>query len=60
GAPYGTNVFETPARARDRVDAGVLPPYALVAWLTGDVKQYALTHDVRRYADVAPHSPGGA
>lgn len=60
GAPDGTIVFETPARARDRVDAGVLPPYALVAWLTGDVNQYALTHDVRRYADVAPHSPGGA
>ncbi|WP_269511249.1 DUF3459 domain-containing protein [Burkholderia sp. IMCC1007] len=47
-APRGQVVFETPARARDRVDEGVLPPYSLVAWLTGDVNRYALTHDVRR------------
>lgn len=49
--PDGMIVFETPARARDRVDGGMLPPYALVAWLTGDVNAYALTHDVRPYAD---------
>jgi hypothetical protein len=47
-APGGMVVFETPARARDRVDEGELPPYSLVAWLTGDVNRYALTHDVRR------------
>ncbi|ABB12358.1 maltooligosyl trehalose hydrolase [Burkholderia lata] len=50
-APRGRVVFETPARARDRVDEGVLPPYALVAWLTGDVNRYALTHDARRIDD---------
>ncbi|MBY4869388.1 DUF3459 domain-containing protein [Burkholderia sp. Bp9017] len=52
-APRGQVVFETPARARDRVDEGVLPPYSLVAWLTGDVNHYALTHDVRRIDDGA-------
>ncbi|MCU9955161.1 MULTISPECIES: DUF3459 domain-containing protein [Burkholderia] len=50
-APRGQVVFETPARARDRVDEGELPPYSLVAWLTGDVNRYALTHDVRRIDD---------
>ncbi|WP_322081694.1 DUF3459 domain-containing protein [Burkholderia sp. BCC1972] len=50
-APKGRVVFETPARARDRVDEGELPPYSLVAWLTGDVNHYALTHDVRRIDD---------
>ncbi|RQU38104.1 DUF3459 domain-containing protein [Burkholderia cenocepacia] len=50
-APGGRVVFETPARARDRVDEGELPPYSLVAWLTGDVNRYALTHDVRRIDD---------
>lgn len=47
-APAGRVVFETPGRARDRVDRGELPAYSLVAWLTGDVNHYALTHDVRR------------
>ncbi|WP_338340314.1 DUF3459 domain-containing protein [Burkholderia vietnamiensis] len=47
-APRGRVVFETPARARDRIDEGELPPYSLVAWLTGDVNGYAHTHDVRR------------
>lgn len=50
-APRGRVVFETPARARDRVDEGELPPYSLVAWLTGDVNRYALTHDARRIDD---------
>ncbi|KVE28772.1 alpha-amylase [Burkholderia singularis] len=58
-APAGRIVFETPARARDRVADGELPPYALVAWLTGDVNRYALTHDARQYADVAPASLRG-
>lgn len=52
-APRGRVVFETPARARDRVDEGELPPYSLVAWLTGDVNRYALTHDARRIDDGA-------
>ncbi|WP_323119897.1 DUF3459 domain-containing protein [Burkholderia alba] len=55
-APDGMIVFETPARARDRVDLGELPPYALVAWLTGDVNHYALTHDTRLLPDGAPYS----
>lgn len=50
-APAGRVVFQTPARARDRIDEGELPPYSLVAWLTGNVNQYALTHDVRRIDD---------
>lgn len=48
GPPDGTIVFETPARARDPLQSGHLPPYALVAWLTGDVQHYALSHDARR------------
>ncbi|WP_186062547.1 DUF3459 domain-containing protein [Burkholderia gladioli] len=47
--PKGTIVFETPARSRDRVLFGELPPYALVAWVTGDVNRYALSHDARFY-----------
>nr|WP_226383349.1 malto-oligosyltrehalose trehalohydrolase [Burkholderia mayonis] len=39
--PPGKIVFETPARARDRVRDGVLPPHAFVAWRTGDVKARA-------------------
>ncbi len=50
-APGGTIVFETPPRARDRVRGGELPPFALVAWLTGDVNGYALTHDTRVYPE---------
>jgi maltooligosyltrehalose trehalohydrolase len=45
--PDGMVVFETPARARDSVDAGQLPGYACVAWLTGDVNAFALHHDAR-------------
>jgi len=42
--PDGTVVFETPPRARDRIDAQVLPGRACVAWLTGDVQDYAQHH----------------
>ncbi|RKP47444.1 malto-oligosyltrehalose trehalohydrolase [Trinickia fusca] len=45
--PDGMVVFETPPRTRDRVDAYELPPYAFIAWLTGDVNTYALRHDTR-------------
>jgi len=48
--PEGTLVFETPARARDGVEGGHLPGYALVAWLTGDVNAFALRHDARAVA----------
>ncbi|MEK6426017.1 MAG: DUF3459 domain-containing protein [Burkholderia gladioli] len=47
--PDGTVVFETPPRARDNVLLGELPPFTLMAWLTGDVNGYALTHDTRFY-----------
>jgi len=49
--PDGTVVFETPERARDRIDAQVLPRYACVAWITGDVPDYAQHHP--------PHAPNG-
>jgi maltooligosyltrehalose trehalohydrolase len=45
--PEGRVVFETPDRARDDVDAGQLPGYACIAWLTGDVNTFALHHDAR-------------
>jgi maltooligosyltrehalose trehalohydrolase len=45
--PDGMVVFETPPRSRDNVDAGELPPYTCIAWLTGDVNSYALRHDLR-------------
>ncbi|TDV39627.1 maltooligosyl trehalose hydrolase [Paraburkholderia caballeronis] len=46
--PDGTVVFETPPRARDRIDAQVLPRYACVAWMTGDVQGYA-NHYARQH-----------
>jgi len=42
--PYGTVVFETPPRARDRIDAQTLPRGTCIAWLTGDVQDYAQHH----------------
>ena len=45
--PDGMIVFETPDRARDRIDEGLLPAYSCVAWMTGDVPDYALHHDAR-------------
>jgi maltooligosyltrehalose trehalohydrolase len=45
--PDGMVVFETPPRSRDSAEAGDLPPYACIAWLTGDVNSYALRHDSR-------------
>lgn len=48
--PDGMVVFETPPRTRDTVDAGELPSYAAIAWLTGDVNAYALRHDARMVA----------
>ncbi|ACC73504.1 malto-oligosyltrehalose trehalohydrolase [Paraburkholderia phymatum] len=47
--PAGKVIFETPPRVRDRVDAGELPSNAFVAWLTGDVSQYAVGHDARKH-----------
>ncbi|MGV2290919.1 malto-oligosyltrehalose trehalohydrolase [Trinickia sp. YCB016] len=45
--PDGMVIFETPPRARDRVNEYELPPYSFVAWMTGDVNSYALRHDAR-------------
>ncbi len=46
--PAGKVVFETPPRVRERIDAGELPGQSFVAWLTGDVSEYAIGHDARR------------
>ncbi|MBN3807339.1 malto-oligosyltrehalose trehalohydrolase [Paraburkholderia sp. Ac-20336] len=46
-APDGKVIFETPPRVRERIDAHVLPAHAFVAWLTGDVSEYASGHDAR-------------
>ncbi len=45
--PAGKVIFETPPRVRERVDVNVLPTNAFVAWLTGDVSDYAIGHDAR-------------
>jgi len=45
--PAGKVIFETPPRVREQVDVKVLPPNAFVAWLTGDVSDYAIGHDAR-------------
>jgi maltooligosyltrehalose trehalohydrolase len=48
--PAGKVIFETPPRVRDRLGTGELPPHAFVAWLTGDVSEYAVGHDARKHA----------
>ncbi|EIF35587.1 malto-oligosyltrehalose trehalohydrolase [Burkholderia sp. Ch1-1] len=45
--PAGKVIFETPPRVREQVDVKVLPAHAFVAWLTGDVSDYAIHHDAR-------------
>jgi maltooligosyltrehalose trehalohydrolase len=45
--PAGKVIFETPPRVREQVDAKALPSYAFVAWMTGDVSDYAIGHDAR-------------
>jgi maltooligosyltrehalose trehalohydrolase len=47
--PSGKIIFETPARAQDRVKRGELGERTFVAWLTGDVNDYAIAHDARRF-----------
>lgn len=57
--PPGRIVFETTARARDRLAAdGTLEPHTLVAWLTGDINHYASTHGVRRMDEPAMPEAG--
>jgi maltooligosyltrehalose trehalohydrolase len=47
--PPGKIIFETPARAQDRVKRGELGERTFVAWLTGEVNDYAIAHDARRF-----------
>jgi maltooligosyltrehalose trehalohydrolase len=47
--PPGKIIFETPARAQDRVKRGELGEHTFVAWLTGEVNDYASAHDARRF-----------
>jgi maltooligosyltrehalose trehalohydrolase len=54
--PDGMVVFETPPRVRDQVSKHTLPSYAFVAWLTGDVNEYASTHDARKVAQREWHA----
>ena len=54
--PSGKVIFETPARARDRLEGHRLSPYACLAWLTGDVCEYANTHDARKVIEREWHA----
>ncbi|WP_133646676.1 malto-oligosyltrehalose trehalohydrolase [Paraburkholderia flava] len=54
--PSGKVIFETPPRARERADAHELPAYACIAWLTGDVSEYALHHDARVAVNPRQHT----
>lgn len=54
--PAGMVVFETPPRVRDHLREQSLPPNALIAWLTGDVNEYASTHDARKVVEREWHA----
>ncbi|GAB2882041.1 malto-oligosyltrehalose trehalohydrolase [Paraburkholderia jirisanensis] len=54
--PPGKVIFETPPRVRERIGAGELPGYTYVAWLTGDVSEYAKAHDARECAKQESHA----
>jgi maltooligosyltrehalose trehalohydrolase len=54
--PAGKVIFETPPRVRDSIAAGELPSFSFVAWLTGDISEYALGHDARKVAKQEPHA----
>jgi maltooligosyltrehalose trehalohydrolase len=47
--PPGKLVFETPARAQDRARDGELGGRTFLAWVTGEVNEYAIAHDARRF-----------
>jgi maltooligosyltrehalose trehalohydrolase len=47
--PPGKIIFETPARAQDRVRNGELGARTFLAWITGEVNEYAIAHDARRF-----------
>lgn len=54
--PEGMVIFETPGRARDYADNGVLPESACIAWLTGNVPAYSSEHDARVVHREEPHA----
>jgi maltooligosyltrehalose trehalohydrolase len=54
--PPGMVIFETPPRVRDRLSEQTLPGYAFVAWLTGEVNEYASTHDARKVVEREWHA----
>ena len=54
--PAGKVIFETPPRVRDHLEELQLPPYACIAWLTGDVSAYANTHDARKVIEREWHA----
>ncbi|WP_250514536.1 malto-oligosyltrehalose trehalohydrolase [Caballeronia sp. INDeC2] len=47
--PPGKLIFEAPARAQDRARDGELGGRTFLAWLTGEVNEYAIAHDARRF-----------
>jgi maltooligosyltrehalose trehalohydrolase len=54
--PSGKVIFETPPRARDRIAGHQLPSYTCIAWVTGDVCEYANTHDARKVIEREWHA----
>jgi maltooligosyltrehalose trehalohydrolase len=54
--PDGKVIFETPPRVRDRVAAKELPSFSFLAWLTGDISEYAIGHDARKVAEQEPRA----
>jgi maltooligosyltrehalose trehalohydrolase len=46
--PEGMVIFETPPRVRDELSKQTLPSNAFIAWITGDVNEYASKHDARK------------
>ncbi|KMQ80352.1 Malto-oligosyltrehalose trehalohydrolase [Candidatus Burkholderia pumila] len=45
--PQGKVVFETPSRAQDGALKGEFGAHAFVAWITGDINEYAASPDAR-------------
>jgi maltooligosyltrehalose trehalohydrolase len=54
--PPGKVIFETPPRARDRIEGHQLPSHMCIAWMTGDVCEYANTHDARKVIEREWHA----
>jgi maltooligosyltrehalose trehalohydrolase len=54
--PEGMVVFETPPRVRDQLSKQTLPSNAFIAWITGDVNDYASKHDARKVSEREWHA----